>query len=774
MLRKKLFMPLLLLCLVCLQVWFLYITFHVAFIGISLKKTSAQHWTIKGFQSESVQEKLSLQIGDIIVKVNAKDPKEFVPLQKWGSLEKADSITISRNGIDHEIDMRDKVQQTIDFMSLFGEIICLCISLLIYLKIPNSKSSRFLSLVFLITGIIFMCVPASSRNDPIAKYLVSSLVAGYPLVFSHFLILFFKEKSDINLPFRWLFWLYRVIAVTVIVKLYYFTPLISYELFIFDYYGIIVFFLLGLLLNVFLFAYVHFIYRRDNPTVQSILKLIWFAFIISCAPLVFLSFIPILLYNQPIIEPLYTEFFILLFPLSFSYLIVTKQFYDINLILRRIVYTTLMSMVPTGIIVGLLAFVFNQEASFQNLSFSFLIILTIISFLLYTLEYFLTKLDAVLFPRKYHLQMALKNIAQNLKSIKSFRELSDIILVDIVNTLEVKGAVIVFQQQDGIETIVEGEIDQEEVEQYLLLSDPLDESVYSVFEINRHEEYACYLITTKKKNNTILGIEERNWLNLIISYLAVSLENVYLIRKLTMKLHELASQIPNEQAGQHFVWLRRSLFELQEQERFRLATDLHDTTMQDILLIKKRLVAYLEHEGDRQEIVGIVKHLELLNESLRQSCFDLNPYLLQRVGLVKTIEAALDLEIGSNSFETYFHADGAYEIEELDMEVKKHLFRIFQELIHNAKKHSGASKVSIKLAMMEGYICLFYKDNGVGMDIKQWEENERSRRVGSSGLGLEQMRSRIVHLNGHLELVAKRGGGVQLTVRIPIRERVVV
>ncbi|SDM85237.1 two-component system, NarL family, sensor histidine kinase ComP [Paenibacillus sp. yr247] len=765
--RYTVFKLLLLFSLIGMQVWFLFLTFHYSYYGIQLQRNEQFEWRISSFQFENTRINLGLQLGDKIIRVNDKDPNEDMTVRKWATIEQANSITISRNNQEIRITLSDKVQPAFDYISLFGEILSICISFLIYLKIPNSKSARFLSLVFLITGVIFMCIPPSARGDSLSKVLISDLVTIVPLVFLHFLILFFKEKSAIQLPTKFLTYLYGIMLLTFIGRFIYFSSLDTYDLYNLDYFCVLLFFLFGLLLNVIMFIHVFFKYRRENSSIQAIIKLVWFALFISAAPLAFLSFIPILVRDKPLVEPLYTGFFMLFFPISFSYMIVTKQLYDINILLRRILYTTLISMVPSAIIIVLIAFIFNTEANFQTLLFSFLFILTIISFLLYLLEYFVTKLDVIMFPRKYYLQLALKKIARNLRTIKSFRELKDIILVDIVSTLNVYGGAIVFQYQNSIESIGEGDLDLEEIEQ-CLRDGQLDDSTYSVFEINQNEEYACYLVTTRKKTNTLLSLEERQWLNLIISYLAVSLENIYLIRKLTMKLHELASQIPNEQAGQDFVWLRKSLFELQEQERYRIAADLHDTTMQDILLIRRKLISYIEHNEDRQQVLQAIKHLDLVNESLRQSCFELNPHLLQNIGLIQTIQATVDLDIGLNEYETHFHVEGSTVIESMDMEIKKHIFRIFQELMHNAKKHSKASKVTIKLAVIESYLCLFYKDNGVGLDPQALAKDKRLRTIANSGFGLEQMKSRVLHLNGHLELQSNKGSGVELTIRIPI------
>ncbi|NOV04567.1 hypothetical protein GC097_31820 [Paenibacillus sp. LMG 31457] len=765
--NHKLYKILLSFCLIGMQIWFLFVTFQHTFFGIQLQRNEQMEWSIKLFQIEEIRSELDLQVGDKIVSINGKDPNENKIVRKWATIEQADSVTVSRDGKELTVSLNEIVQPAFDYISLFGEILSLCISFMILWKIPHSKSARLLALVFLMIGIIFMCIPPSARGDSLAKVMISDLMMILAFVFAHFLTQFFKEKSGISLPVTYFRYVYGVMLITFIGRCIYFTPLDTYHFYIVDYRCVLLFFLCGFVLNVGILCYVFFKYRRENSSIQAIIKLVWFALFISTTPLALLSFFPILFRGEPLVTPLYTGYFVVLFPLSFTYMIVSKQLFDIHILLRRIIYTTLISMVPSTLIVLMIAFIFSKEASIETLSVSFLFILTTISFLLYVLEYFVTKLDSIMFPKKFYLQLALKKIARNLRTITSFRELKDIILVDIVNTLNVYGGAIVFQYPHSMETIGEGDLNLEEIEQYLR-ENRLDDSKYSIFVINQNEEYACYLVTARKKTNTMLSLEERQWLSLIISYLAVSLENIYLIRKLTVKLHELASQIPNGEAAQDVVWLRKSLFELQEQERYRIATDLHDTTMQDILLVRRRLLSFIENNEDQQQVVQAIKHLDLVNESLRQSCFELNPHLLQNIGLIQTIQATLDLDIGLNEYETHFYVEGSLIIESLDMDIKKHIFRIFQELMHNAKKHSKASKVMIKLTVIDNYMCLFYKDNGVGLDPQALAKDKRLRTIANSGFGLEQMKSRVLHLNGHLELLSDKGSGVELTIRIPI------
>src|SRR5690606_30816460 len=118
----------------------------------------------------------------------------------------------------------------------------------------------------------------------------------------------------------------------------------------------------------------------------------------------------------------------------------------------------------------------------------FIFTVVILSFLLYSLEYFITKLEPILFPRKFFLQSALKKISTSLTSTFNFRDLRSNVLVDIVRTLEVFGGAIVFRYKDGMETITEGAIDAGDIEA-LIEIEHFEDPAYTFFVINRNEEY---------------------------------------------------------------------------------------------------------------------------------------------------------------------------------------------------------------------------------------------------------------------------------------------
>jgi two-component system sensor histidine kinase ComP len=238
---------------------------------------------------------------------------------------------------------------------------------------------------------------------------------------------------------------------------------------------------------------------------------------------------------------------------------------------------------------------------------------------------------------------------------------------------------------------------------------------------------------------------------------------------MNLKLEQLAAQMPNERAAGDFAWFRKVMFELQEKERYRIATDLHDTTMQDLFFLKRKLTAWYEQqapygEGDHT-INSVLEYIDVINMNLRQSCFELNPYLLQEAGLVGTVEKLVEMEKTTVLFAIDFQAVGISEIE-CDLDTKRHLFRIVQELLNNAKKHSQASLVSLQLTADHSSLVLSYEDDGTGFEVERIEVRD----IAGTRIGMEQMKSRILSLNGYFDLATGEGRGLKFKATLPLKK----
>jgi len=749
-----------------IQLWFAYIMVSYAYIGSDIQKIG-DDWSV--FRVDG-KVKTGLMVGDIILKVNEQDVDTFPSVTRWHTLEQAKTILASRDGIEFLIDMSEFRNLSLpDTLGLSGQIFSLFVAALLFRWMASSKSAQTLALIFLIIGITFMSLGASIRGDVLGKLLIGTCLPLLPVSLLHFFIIFFNEKGGLNLGHRFLKYLYAAVLLNLLVFWAWTIINASYFIFLSSYKLVVPFFIFGVFLNLVFLSYLFIKHRKANRTASNLIKMVWIFLIISFTPLICFSFTSRILFGYYWVDSFYTSWAILFFPLSFTYLLATKKLYDIDLVVRRITLTTALSLIPSGMIVGIVAVLYPDEPDASRLFIAFILCVVLLSLILYSFEYFTTKLERVMFPRKYHLQEALKKIAKNLGFISSFRELKDIILVDIIRTLQVFGGSIVFQYKDSREVISEGDIDTAEVER-LVESGMLEHPLFTCHVLVRNEEYTCYLILTEKKTNTHLGFEETQWLSLITSYLAVSLENIHLIRKLTMKLEQLAAHLPQEGASADFAWFRKLMFELQEKERVRIATDLHDTTMQDLFFLKRRCTSLIEKGDltpvDLAQMNGIIDYIDVINMNLRQSCFELHPYLLQEIGLIRTIEKLVELEAAAADFKIEFLTTMSHAIEACDMETKRHLFRVVQELLNNAKKHSQASRVKLEISALSARLVLSYEDDGIGFDTS----DTVMREIGSAQTGVEYMKSRILSLNGHFKLTSSKGQGMKFVAAFPMKE----
>jgi two-component system sensor histidine kinase ComP len=118
------------------------------------------------------------------------------------------------------------------------------------------------------------------------------------------------------------------------------------------------------------------------------------------------------------------------------------------------------------------------------------------------------------------------------------------------------------------------------------------------------------------------------------------------------------------------------------------------------------------------------------------------------------------------SFELSFFTDEDRSIESKNLEIQRHLFRVVQELINNAKKHSRAQHVTVSCTSSDNTFYLEYQDDGIGLDL----EDTATVRTKSSGTGIEQMKSRIMEIGGTFHMKSSQGHGLQVEIAIRISE----
>ena len=199
------------------------------------------------------------------------------------------------------------------------------------------------------------------------------------------------------------------------------------------------------------------------------------------------------------------------------------------------------------------------------------------------------------------------------------------------------------------------------------------------------------------------------------------------------------------------------LLSAQDEERARIARELHDDVSQRLALLKMELTTLrgsIGVEGDAL-VSQVLTRTDGIAEDLRTLSHRLHPSHLRFLGLVPSI-ASLQTELTRPGVDIKFtHA----ALPPLSAETTVSLFRVVQESLQNALKHGQATAITIDLAAPAGQVVLTVVDNGVGFDAEG---------TAAQGLGLTSMRERVDALRGLLTIRSGRSIGTTLEVRVPV------
>lgn len=236
---------------------------------------------------------------------------------------------------------------------------------------------------------------------------------------------------------------------------------------------------------------------------------------------------------------------------------------------------------------------------------------------------------------------------------------------------------------------------------------------------------------------------------------------------LTGDLQNVSSQLEDLQ---HRQMLGLKIIKAQEDERQRVARDIHDgpaQLMSNVVLkaeICERMID-VDLEKARLELRNLKKIVRESIQDVRQIIYNLRPMSLDDLGLVPTLQRYIMTFQEDTGISVAFKAKGAFE--DVKPLISLTVFRIVQESVNNVKKHAEASNVMINLDLMDKDLKLHINDNGRGFDLEKLKE-KRDDFVG--GFGLFSMRERVDLLGGELDIISEPGKGTQLDIVLPLMQ----
>lgn len=231
------------------------------------------------------------------------------------------------------------------------------------------------------------------------------------------------------------------------------------------------------------------------------------------------------------------------------------------------------------------------------------------------------------------------------------------------------------------------------------------------------------------------------------------------IEQLRRSLQYMTQQIKTAQERE--TGYRNALTESQENERMRIAREIHDDTIQSLVLVAHSIeraaqtTKLNEHnpgghlENARTQLIHTI-------DCLRQMIANLRPTLLDELGLASAIEVLCEKH-PTLEFSVIGDEYATNQAQELA------IFRAAQEAIYNAERHAKAKHIVATLTYSKSAIRLEVCDDGIGFQIPE----QLQEFVSHGHYGLIGIRERILHLGGQINLTSELAAGTRVTVTVP-------
>lgn len=266
-------------------------------------------------------------------------------------------------------------------------------------------------------------------------------------------------------------------------------------------------------------------------------------------------------------------------------------------------------------------------------------------------------------------------------------------------------------------------------------------------ELIRHEKEMTEISLRQRKTEILL---------LIFIIISITGAGIFLFYRHQQKQK---AALAAETLRQHDLRMK-AVLQVQEDERRRIAKELHDGVGQKLSGIKlnwQSLIHAPVNENNFPQLEVLEKLLDDASTEVRTISHQMMPKELEQFGLVPAIESMLRFSLGNTRIGYGFEHVGLNG--RFDQNIELTLFRVLQEVVNNVIKHSQANQLSVQLLKHAENIAMIVSDDGIGFEVSK-KENE--------GIGLMNIVSRVDSVKGVCHFESSPGQGTTVTIRIPL------
>lgn len=772
--KTRLISPLFISLLTLLVLYFFFITVTIPFIGVSVKQHNGVYY-VEGSEFPGRAKEKGVLPGDIILQIDGKSPEKNFFVSRFSVVEKVEMLTVKHE--DGRVETihfdknwtKDMTSYELVFQFLLPWmflLIFVSMSIFLYQKARRDKATFGLIYFFLTIGVAYFCYPASYRGDPIAKITMFVLLPMIPYFFMNFMNLYLNRYhvKFINKHLYTTLVIIHIFISSINSLLMLIDPDFSS---VFEYFKLLMITEISIGYAICLVTLIKMYIEHRETQLNALFKILLFSHIAAFTPFVTMNLIPITLLKLEFLPSSFTTLFLFALPISFMYLFTSNTLFDVDFILTRFKYYVAIALIPALVIMFFIVIIetVNYEQTWIKWFQVFFVIYAGVTLFLYLKEYIDNRARPKLFKQMFNFQDSVDRFSAQMTRVMKRSDLEELLTQELSMMLPLSQYVfLTFNRSTGIIEPQDARLQESNLAEALMRSAE-SFKVASIHEaetglilvIGKRKDLFHLIWIGNKSNHTHFNVDELRWLKSITHFTSIVHENLYLIENL---LEDLESEMRKEKTTS--PWILRLLFCLSENERRRLASDLHDSALQDQLLWYRRLeTAMIDYEMSEElhdELGNIREGLLDVIYQIRETCNELRPPLLKELGLTEAIESLIEHIQLQVNFAVRFMVEPLHV--DLNEEQITSIYRIVQELLRNTSKHAHANLVRIELKQRDNYIYLNYKDDGIGMDINKMKAS-------FTHMGLSGLRERVSSLEGNIEFVSSKGKGFEVQIIIP-------
>lgn len=766
--HKSLFAILMILIFLCLTGINIYYVFKQPYAGLTAQKKGPD-WIVSKVDPQGTAIRYGVRRGDLILAVDNRPPDDFFNL-KWGNLEGFHSIEIllpsgqpkiiSLNGGSFDTTLADDAAVLLLSVAFFiSGLLCL-------IKSNCQTPAREIFWLNMTTAAAIVISPVSARSILPATFLELMCFGCLSFLLVQLATVFPVENKTPAAK--------RVSGLSLIISL---------AVLVFTLVGFLVWpglmqtirsllFINALLGFVFSIMIINRSLKSNNyGFVRNQIMLVLTGIIVSLAPFLLLSAIPVVISGVPLISSEITSIFIIFLPLTIVYVQSSNYLPSAGYLLRKLSINLMISLPEAAIIAGL----FWIELGHKNLSLYGIFISAFVVLLFFnSYSRLQERLEEAFFPGLVSYKRRLGQLSDSLTGISSLDSLGFMLSEAIAENMSLDGALFLLKKGKEITVLSpagkyrDNPSEVAFLRQYFsdLRHDPPDHSLPrgfpAAFLISlSNDTYRIGFFLGFELHKAYLSSEEVSLVATIGKQVLLAVENIELMGSLEQKIEQEQEHARNLRLL-HYVSQRKI-----EDERRAIAREIHDGPLQTAIhvlrLARERTCPKVnEIACTAGEIQGIEENIQDLIYELRNVCTELRPPILDDLGFLPSVEWLVKKLMIAENIEIVMDVKGFDNSLRINRDIEIATFRLIQEMLNNAIKHSGANLARVTIRLNKNLIVKV-SDNGRGFDTS----GSKTDLLKENKFGLIGMEERLQQLGGRMKISSRPGKGTNILLVIP-------